>query len=123
MPTVGAFEAKTNFSALLERVERGEVIVITRRGKPVTRLAQRRLVAVLGDIEAFKQRFWFEALRQGIRSATTVAAEALGVEDRGALAPGLLADVIAVPGDPLQDVAAFQDVRFVMVGGRVIARR
>lgn len=44
----------------------------TRRGKPVTRLAQRRLVAVLGDIEAFKQRFWFEALRQGIRSATTV---------------------------------------------------
>lgn len=60
---------------------------------------------------------------QAIRSATTVAAEALGVEDRGALAPGLLADVIAVPGDPLQDVAAFQDVRFVMVGGRVIARR
>lgn len=60
---------------------------------------------------------------QAIRSATTVAAEALGLEDRGALAPGLLADVIAVPGDPLRDVAAFEDVRFVMVGGRVIARR
>ncbi len=60
---------------------------------------------------------------QAIRSATTVAAEALGVEDRGALATGLLADVIAVPGDPLRDVAAFQDVRFVMVGGRVIVRR
>jgi prevent-host-death family protein len=38
MRTVGAFEAKTNFSALLERVERGEQIVITRRGKPVARL-------------------------------------------------------------------------------------
>jgi prevent-host-death family protein len=38
MSTVGAFEAKTNFSALLERVERGEQIVITRRGKPVARL-------------------------------------------------------------------------------------
>ena len=38
MSTVGAFEAKTHFSALLERVERGEEIVITRRGKPVARL-------------------------------------------------------------------------------------
>ena len=38
MDTVGAFDAKTNFSALLERVERGEQIVITRRGKPVARL-------------------------------------------------------------------------------------
>lgn len=38
MATVGAFEAKTNFSALLERAERGEHIVITRRGKPVARL-------------------------------------------------------------------------------------
>ena len=38
MDTVGAFDAKTNFSALLERVERGEHIVITRRGKPVARL-------------------------------------------------------------------------------------
>lgn len=38
MATVGSFEAKTNFSALLERAERGEQIVITRRGKPVARL-------------------------------------------------------------------------------------
>ena len=38
MDTVGSFDAKTNFSALLERVERGEQIVITRRGKPVARL-------------------------------------------------------------------------------------
>jgi prevent-host-death family protein len=38
MDSVGSFEAKTNFSALLERVERGEQIIITRRGKPVARL-------------------------------------------------------------------------------------
>jgi prevent-host-death family protein len=38
MATVGAFDAKTNFSALLERAERGEQILITRRGKPVARL-------------------------------------------------------------------------------------
>lgn len=40
MSTVGAFEAKTNFSALLERVERGEQIIITRRGKPVAKLVR-----------------------------------------------------------------------------------
>jgi len=37
--TVGAFEAKTHLSALLERVERGEEILITRHGRPVARLA------------------------------------------------------------------------------------
>ena len=35
---VGAFEAKTHLSALLERVARGEEIVITRHGRPVARL-------------------------------------------------------------------------------------
>jgi prevent-host-death family protein len=39
MATVAAFEAKTHFSQLLDRVERGEEIVITRHGKPVARLA------------------------------------------------------------------------------------
>lgn len=38
MAEVGAFEAKTHLSNLLERVERGETITITRHGKPVARL-------------------------------------------------------------------------------------
>lgn len=38
MDSIGAFEAKTQFSQLLERVERGEQIVITKRGTPVARL-------------------------------------------------------------------------------------
>jgi len=38
--TVGAFEAKTRLSALLELVEKGEEVVITRRGKPVARLVK-----------------------------------------------------------------------------------
>jgi prevent-host-death family protein len=38
MTTVGAFEAKTHFSALLERVGRGEEITITRHGKAIARL-------------------------------------------------------------------------------------
>jgi len=38
MITVGAFEAKTNLSALLERVAQGESIRITRHGKPIARI-------------------------------------------------------------------------------------
>lgn len=39
MSQIGAFEAKNTLGALLDRVERGEEIVITRHGKPVARLA------------------------------------------------------------------------------------
>lgn len=54
-----------------------------------------------------------------IRAATTVSAELIDVEDRGRLEPGLLADVIGVPGDPLSDIGTTEKVRFVMKGGRV----
>ena len=39
---IGAFEAKNKLSALLERAERGEEIVITRRGRPVAKLVPAR---------------------------------------------------------------------------------
>ncbi|MFO1120332.1 MAG: type II toxin-antitoxin system prevent-host-death family antitoxin [Rhodospirillales bacterium] len=38
MAIVGSFEAKTHFAELVSRAERGEEIIITRRGKPVARL-------------------------------------------------------------------------------------
>lgn len=38
MQTIGAFEAKTHFSALLEKVERGEQVIITKHGHPVAKL-------------------------------------------------------------------------------------
>jgi hypothetical protein len=44
----------------------------TRTGKVVTRLHQRRLVAVLGDVDALKPRLWLEAVRQGISQAPQV---------------------------------------------------
>lgn len=56
---------------------------------------------------------------EAIRTATLHAADLLGVDDRGALEPGLLADLIAVPGNPLDDVTALQRVTFVMQGGKV----
>jgi len=58
-----------------------------------------------------------------LRAATSANAELLGVADRGALAPGLLADVVAVPGDPLKDIAAMLHVSWVMKGGQVVPRQ
>jgi imidazolonepropionase-like amidohydrolase len=58
---------------------------------------------------------------RAIRAATAGAAEALGMEDRlGRLAPGLPADVIAVDGDPLADVAALGRVALVVKGGAAV---
>ena len=54
-----------------------------------------------------------------IVAATVTSAELVDVDDRGRLAPGLLADVIAVPGDPTEDITVTEDVRFVMKGGVV----
>jgi prevent-host-death family protein len=44
MDEVGAFEAKTHLSALLDRVERGEEVTITRHGRPVARLVPARTI-------------------------------------------------------------------------------
>ncbi|HEX5386983.1 MAG TPA: amidohydrolase family protein [Gemmatimonadales bacterium] len=54
-----------------------------------------------------------------LRTATVNAADLLGVTDRGVLAPGKLADIVAVPGDPLRDITATERVSFVMKGGVV----
>jgi len=52
-----------------------------------------------------------------IRSATIVNAELFGTPDRGKVEVGLLADLIAVAGNPLEDIKLLEDVRFVMKGG------
>ena len=56
---------------------------------------------------------------EALRAATVTSAELLQVTDRGRLAPGLLADIIAVPGDPTEDITMTESVRFVMKDGRV----
>jgi imidazolonepropionase-like amidohydrolase len=58
---------------------------------------------------------------QAIRSATRWASELMRWEDRvGTIAPGLYADLIAVPGDPTDDVTLLEDVPFVMKGGQIV---
>jgi len=58
---------------------------------------------------------------QAIQSATTVAAEMMGWQDRiGSIEKGKFADIIAVSGDPLKDITELERVSFVMKGGQVI---
>ena len=54
-----------------------------------------------------------------IRSATTLAAQLLGLSDIGTIQPGRRADIIAVRGNPLRQIDAFDDVVFVMKDGVV----
>lgn len=59
-----------------------------------------------------------------IRAATINAAELIGWQDRvGAIEPGKFADIIAVSGDPLQDVTELERVQFVMKGGVVVKNK
>ena len=57
---------------------------------------------------------------QALMSATSLTAELLGWEDKvGVIEPGLYADIIAVDGNPLDDISEMEDVDFVMKGGVV----
>jgi imidazolonepropionase-like amidohydrolase len=60
---------------------------------------------------------------QAIQAGTRVGAEALRWDDRlGTLEAGKLADIVAVPGDPLKDISELERVNFVMIGGKVVKR-
>ncbi len=68
----------------------------------------------------------FQAMVEGglspiraLKAATSVAAELLGRDELGALAPGKYADIVAMPGDPIADIAATAGVDFVMKSGVV----
>ena len=57
---------------------------------------------------------------EAIQSATMTAAELLRKEDSlGSISEGKLADIIAVNGDPLEDISILSQVSFVMKGGEV----
>ncbi len=55
-----------------------------------------------------------------LRTATVNAADLLGVSDRGLLEAGRLADIVAVPGNPLDDIRVVEKVQFVMHGGKIL---
>jgi imidazolonepropionase-like amidohydrolase len=61
---------------------------------------------------------------QALLAATAVSAKIIRMEDQvGRVRPNLYADLIAVKGDPTQDIKACRDVKFVMKGGRVFKQQ
>ena len=58
-----------------------------------------------------------------IQAGTRVAAEMLGWDDRlGTIEKGKLADIIAVPGNPLTDITTLEQVSMVMLNGKLLKR-
>jgi imidazolonepropionase-like amidohydrolase len=58
---------------------------------------------------------------QALRPATAVSADLLGWKGKvGTVAPGAFADVVAMPGDPRQDIGAVERIVVVLQGGRVV---
>jgi imidazolonepropionase-like amidohydrolase len=57
---------------------------------------------------------------RALKAATSVAASLLQREDIGVLAPGKQADIVAMVGDPLADIAVTERVDFVMRTGRIL---
>ena len=55
-----------------------------------------------------------------IKAGTSVAAELMGWDDLGTIEQGKRADIIAVPGNPLDDISELERVSLVMLGGRIL---
>ena len=67
MQSVGIYEAKTRFSALIELVEQGEEVRITRHGKEVVRMLPVRRKPVITDEQIARELEQIQALQQTVR--------------------------------------------------------
>jgi imidazolonepropionase-like amidohydrolase len=129
-PTLAASEAMSRYRGWKPATEKEPAALRTKRA--VTKLALEAGVTIVNgsDIGVFAHGDGARELEllvsygmkpaEALRSATSVAARALHLGDRvGSLRRGLLADLIAVEGDPTRDIAALRKVRLVIKDGAV----
>jgi len=58
---------------------------------------------------------------EAITAMTGTAAETIGLDDAGQVAPGYHADLLVIDGDPTEDIAALDDIETVLKGGDLVA--
>jgi imidazolonepropionase-like amidohydrolase len=131
-PTLGASEAYARYFQHWNGQEPAPESV--EKARHAFQLAMKAGVPICmgGDVGVFphgKNWLEMEAMQragmspaQVLISATSRNAKILHLTDRGEVKPGLLADLVAVEGDPTKDVSAVEHVRLVMKGGEVVVQ-
>ncbi|HVO33967.1 MAG TPA: amidohydrolase family protein [Gemmatimonadales bacterium] len=129
-PTVAAGDAVAQYAGWRKGVDPEPASIARKRETFRAALAAGVSICFGGDVGVFPHGDNVRELEimvdygmpvgQALISATSGNAKILKLDDRGRVAPGLLADLIAVDGDPTQNISALRNVRFVMKGGEVV---
>ncbi len=129
-PTLGAAEAVTSYAGWRKGVDPEPERITRKKQAFQAALAAGVPICFGGDVGVFphgKNVYELELMveygmtpAQAAIAATSGNAAIFGLDDRGSIREGLLADLIAVEGDPTQDISALRRVRFVMKGGEVV---
>ena len=132
-PTIGASEAYARYFEHWDGKEPAPESVQENRRSFQLAMKSGVPICMGGDVGVFAHgQNWLEMdamqragmpAAQVMIAATSGNAHILRLTDRGAIKPGLLADLVAVDGDPTRDVNAVRSVRLVMKGGQIVQAR